>query len=749
MGTLVAIVTLSAGIGAVSTMYVLFKAATNDLPHVPHVDRIGRVYVTDPAQPDGRTPAAPVERRTWLQSPPRGMTIAVATDLRVFIEPGAQEVDALAVSLSYFSVAQVKPEMGRVFVPGERAIVISKRLWDLLPAENRRLGVTLTVDGDRRALVGVMPASFWMPFRGVDAWVSADEQSDEGWPHVMVRLDEGITPEQGAAELSPVVQHVRGRNYAARIRLLAADAAVRTRTGMLMLVGPALLVLLAVCANVSALLLGDVHRRRRELAVRAALGASRWRLAREVFADAMIIAVFGGVVSVAGAYWSVRALRAAIASVSGDLAAMLPAFGTVAPIALATATAAVLGVGLAPALFASRVRIVSDLAGTSPPLFRKGRYGTADLLLVLQVAMAVGLVVWTAIFANLFKRIESIPAHIPADRLWGIAVTARPGTPALPRDLPSRLLMQVEGAPGIEAAAVVESGRTRRLWTATGAGGSTTCSAYVEHVSGDFFRAQGLPLRGRHPAAGEAILNDLAFVRCANATALRDASPSSESLRVVGTVDDRMMGAGIPGPVGPAQVYVRLVEASGRELALKLRMRAPGATDVQRARDDLVRNFPNIAIGEPRSFAVEHQRQSGSALLVGGMLGILSALALLFGIVGLHGAFAEALTSRTREIGVRMALGAAHHHVIGVTLGHHAVPATLGILLGSAVAIGGLFTLGTDDAALIRRLAWLTAQSPGAWAGLLVLLLASALLSASIPVLRALRLDPAVVLRHE
>ncbi len=749
-GTLVAIVTLSAGIGGVSTMYLLFKAGTDDLPRVPGVERIGRVFISDPIQRDGRIPPAPAEQRAWLESPPRGVLLAVATDAEILIDPGAQSVRAQRVSPAFFDVAGVQPEIGRTFARGEHGVIASRRLWDLLPPASRRLGASLTVDGEERALIGVMPASFWMPRRGVDAWLPRAQADDVAGVQVLARLADDVTAEQAAAALTPVVQHLRGRRHAAQVRLLASDAAVRRRTGVVMLVGPAFFVLLAVCANVSALLLGDVRRRRQELAVRAALGASRWRLAREVFSDALVIAGLGGVVSLAAAYWSVRGLRAAMASVSPEFAAMMPAFAAVSPVALGAALAAVLGVGYAPALFASRVRIVADLAGTSPPLFRKGRYGSADLLLVLQIAMATGLVLWTAVFAGIFERVRAIPAHIPADRVWGIEIAARPGLSVLPPDLPGMLLGHAAAAPGIDAAGVNESGGARRLWSATDAAGwTTTCSASLQRVSGEFFAAYGFPLRGREPLAGEAVLNDLAVLRCANAATLRDASAPSESLRVVGSVDDRMMGAGLPGPSGPAEVYALLTRPSGRDLALMVRSRSASPADARALREDLVRSFPGVIFGEPRSFAAEHERQAGGGLLIVKLLGVLAALALLFGIVGLHAAIAQALATRTREIGVRMALGAAPRNVVGVTVGHHAAPAALGITLGAAVAVGGLFTLGTDDAAMIREMALLTARSPAAWAALLGLLLASTLASAALPVLRALRLDPAAVLRQE
>ena len=751
LGMLVAIVTLSAGIGSVSTMYVLFRAAVSDLPTVPAAERVGRVFITDPLQRDGRIPPAPAERNHWIESPPRGVILAVVADVDAFVEPGGHSLKALRTTRAYFDVAAVEPELGRIFSPGEQAVIVSRRLWDLLAPAVRRLGATLTVDGQARAIVGVMPASFWMPVRGVDLWIAADDDVETGWPNVLVRLEAGASAEQAAAELSPVVQHLRGAGYVARVRLLATDAAVRTRTGMLVLVGPALLVLLAVCANVSALLLGDVHRRRQELAVRAALGASRSRLAREVFVDALAIAGLGGAVSLGAAYWSIRALGTAIAPVSADFAARLPTFSSVSPIATLTAVVAVLGVGYAPALFASRVNIVRDLAGTGPPLIRKGRYGSRDLLLVLQIAMAAGLVLWASLFVNLFDRVRAVPAHVPADRLWGIDITARPGAAALSPNVPALIQAQAAAAPGIEAAGVSESTGARRLWIAVSATGETTsCSASLQRVSGEFFAAHGFPLRGRQPRAGEAVLSEVAALRCANALTLHDAtSPRSVDLLIVGSVDDRLMGAGIPRPIGPAQVYALLTEPTGRELTVKVRTHLPGRAAVGRFRDDLVKSIPDVRIAEPRSFAAEYERETGGGVLIGKLLAVLAALALLFGIVGLHAAIAGALSARTREIGIRVALGAAPRNVVGVTIGHHAAPATLGIFLGAALSIGGLLTLGTDDASLIRELALLATRSPATWGALLGLFATCALVSAALPVRRALRLDPAVVLRQD
>ena len=755
IGTLVAIVSLSLGIGIVSTMYVLFRAATNDLPPVPAPDRLARVFVANHANGEARIPPAPAERRAWLDSPPRGVSLALVEDLEVTIEPGNQLVRAQRVSSRYFDVAGVRPEIGRVFAGSGGEVILSRRVWDLLPDAERSLGRTILVDGEPCAIVAVMPAGFWMPVRGIGVWLPAREGDAAPVASVLARLDQTTTAEQTSSVLNPVVQHLRGRNHTTHVRLLASDAAVRRTVGVLMLVGPAVLVLAGVCANIAALLLSDVHRRRQEIAVRTALGASRWRLAREAYSDAIVLAALASILSVAGAYWSLRALRSAFSTVSPEFAAMLPPLAAVMPIAILTAAVAVLGIGYVPALFSSRVRGAPDLnRANAAPLFRRGRYGWADLLVVLQIAMAAALVLWTGIFANIFERVRAIAPHVPADRVWTIEVTSQLRHSALPARLPELLLSEAAATSGIEAAGLLETERrvsTRQTWLAWRNGAKTTCVASVARVRGDYFRVHGFPLRGQDPGATDVVLNESAARRCGNPDAIQAQSAGAPVLRVVGSVDDHWAAAGLPeiSSRGPATIYHGAGGAPGSAVVLSVRSKFPDTAPARQLRDQLATAYPGARFGPPISLATQAEQQFSSGVLIAKLLSVLALFALYFGIVGVHAAVAQALALRTREIGVRIALGAGSREVIGEAVGHHVAPAVIGILLGACVAVGALLTLGTDDAPMIRQVAVILAQSPATWAWLAGLLLACALLSAAAPVARALRVDPCVVLRHD
>ncbi|HSL23996.1 MAG TPA: FtsX-like permease family protein [Vicinamibacterales bacterium] len=754
VATLVAILVLSAGIGSVSTVYLLFRAGADDLPPVPGVDRLARIWIIDQAQPEARIPPAPAERRAWIDAPPAGVRVADSVDAEVGLEPGARAIRAQYVSSNFFAVLGVTPELGRGFAPDERAVVVSRRLWELLAPESRRLGAVLAVDGEQRVLTGVMARSFWFPVAGTDAWLNGASAGREGFPYVIARLDSGVSAARAADALGPHVRHLRGSHAAARVRPLAADAAVRARTFLLMLAGPALLVLLAVCANVAALLLADVTRRQQELAVRAAIGAGRWRLARDVIADAIVLAAAGGAVAVAAAFWSARGLRAAFAQVSPSFAERIPGFDAAWPIALGAVVVAVIGVGSAPALHASRARIAGMLNNRPAlRLLRPGHYGTADLLLVLQIAVASGLVLWTATLSSVFNRVLAAPSHLPGERLWSMDVRAAAGQRALGAEVPGLLLAEARSEPAIEAAALSERRGGRRTWSARSANGAgVTCSASLERVTPDYFRTFNFPQRGRFPGAGAVVLNEGAAARCGNPEGMRELGPAGlATSRVTGVVNDLSLLSGEVAWArrGPATVYAALEAPSGRELTIVVRTRSREEAGIRRLRERLATQFFALRFGEPLSMAGEMERQSRGVILIGKLLAMLAALCLLLGIVGLHAAISQALSARMREIGVRLALGATRRDVLSLTVGHHAVPAMLGILLGAGATIGGLAMLSTDDAGMIRQVAALTATSPAWWAGLLLVLLASTLLSAGAPARRALGLSPADILRAE
>jgi hypothetical protein len=512
--------------------------------------------------------------------------------------------------------------------------------------------------------------------------------------------------------------------------------------------GPALLVLIVACANGAAILAARSARQTRDLAVRVSLGASPARLVRQVLAEA---AVVGGVATLmAGPLtW------AAVAGVRHELGAIAPGFdrsvavdGRVVLAACATAFLATLLTGLLPAVRAGRAN-AGPLISRAPRRFviRRGHYSTTDLLVVLQMGLAVVLVVVTALFAGVFDAIATHPPGGQPDAVVVAALTAANEVPIDASLLPA-VVDALAASPGARGVALSDSlplpGR-RGTTIRTGDGREASCVGTVRTVTPEYFAVLGLPVRaGRifDPGMpdGAVASASLAAGCWGQATSVGQhlivGAPGSERrLDVVGVVDDGGRPSGITTRTA-GDLYVPY--SPDNTASAYVLIAAPGSVAVvNRGAGDVVRQASGgrLRLATPVTLRVLNEQQVREARVLTGLLGRVGAIAWLLATVGLYSSIAQALTARWRDFGVRAALGARPWSLAALTVGRHlplvAIGATAGI-----VATVGITSVVWPDAVRIGG------ATPRAWATVVATLAFSAIAASAGPAIRASRLNP-------
>jgi predicted permease len=694
----------------------------------------------------------------------------------------------LSVSQELLPTLGVRPALGRYFLPEEdrpgrnRVVILSDDLWRRRFGARRDIvGQTIRANDESYVVVGVMPPGFNFPLRlatearlpsrqmafwtpmGADA---GKESRDNTNCNVILRLKPGTRPEQAQAELDGIMarlaqaypQSNSGRG--ARLVSLKAHTIGGADRALLVLFGAVGLVLLMVCANIASLLLTRADGRRKEMAIRQALGAGRWRLARQALTESLTLALIGGATGVALAEWSLRALlrlgphdipRLAETRIDAE------ALG----FALAVTTLAGLLFGVAPAMRAARACLNDTLKVTASAVgARRGAMRSpGNLLVASEVAIALSLTLAAGLLLNSFARLTRIDPGFRAEGATAaILVLPRTRYPDVSSNVEffRRVVERLEAAPGVEAAGASNSlplsGHGQGAFLEiegrplNGPNDPATLSA-AHRVSANYLRAIGVPLlRGRlldaHDAAGAptvAVISD---------TAARRFWPGEDPIgkrfrfgewrQVVGVVRDTHRKELDASPL--PEIYVPLAQAPNQTDVLVARASLPPAMLAARIREAVEAVdkdqpvFLTVKMEDLVADAVAKQRFAMR------LLGAFSGLALALATLGIYGVVSYGVARRTREIGVRMALGAQRADVLRMILAQGMRP----VLLGAA---GGALAALAFGRALSGMLYGVTAADPETFAVVGALLLIVASLACFAPARRAARVDPQTALR--
>jgi putative ABC transport system permease protein len=789
--TLVAMSTLALGIGANTSIFSLVNGVLlRPLPFA-QPERLGGVTTYYPKGP-----------LVVLQEQSRTMDIAGNTDSTEFNLTGVDapvRLTGTSVSANWFSVLGVHTAMGRTFLEGEdhpgkdAVVILSDSLWRRqFGGDPSILGRSILLEGMNRQVVGVMPSDFRFPSPKIELWVPLHldpRKTGDYWGSsympLTARLRPGATFEQARTELVAL----RPRIFAAfpwRMpdnlwlnstvtplqELLVGDA----RTKLVILLGAVGLLLLIACANVANLLLARSTTRQKEVAVRTALGASRWRLARQLMTESVLLAVLGAGLGLFAAVYGLTALKA-------TLPADMPRLAEVtvdSRVLLFTAALAILTgliFGIMPATGAARVDLTSSLKSGGERSNSGGSHRLSSGLIVGEVAVAVVLVVSAALLVKSLWRLSNTSPGFRSEYILTARITPNESFCEVPgrcQAFYNDLLSRVRALPGVKGAAAVNGLPLGGDWETIPSDVEAYAIPPGAHVpmlmeriiTPEYFPIMGIPLmQGRAFTEADAGPNAERVTLISKSTVEHfwpGKNPIGQHIKprwmdnwwtvigVVGDVKENSMTQNFPEwidgemytPYGPHSIRGHGPEAPPAELTLVLRTSSDQSqfgSALQSTVAELNRDVPVSQVQTLNGWVAEAVAGPRSTAT---LFSLFATLAVTLGAIGIYGVISYAVAQRTREIGIRMALGARKYEVVRLVVGQGARLALLGVALG----LGGAVLLTRVMSSLLYGVG---ATDPLTFASVAILLVLVAIAASYIPARRAMHVDPMVALRHE
>ena len=809
--TFIAVLCLGLGIGATSTIFGIVDVLFFRPPEgVANPGSIVRPYI---ARDTGaiQTKAGGAPRTSFpdyvdLRDNARSLSgLAAFTDIALSVGQGAEarHADGMEVTGNYFSVLGVRPVLGRFFVPEEDigkgappAIVISHRYWQRAFGGDRSvIGKSILIDGHSYPIVGVAAVGF----RGIDPgatdiWIpfSQDEKLGNGtdhltnrlsiWVQMVGRVAPGASHEAASRELTAILTHaaesaplldptpklVLGPIFSARGP--GSPGATSTARLSLWLAIAAGLLLAIACANTANLLLARAATRRREIAIRLSIGASRSRIVRQLLTESVLLALLGAVLGVMLASWG-----SGLVAVDGLAELSFFAHGRVVAFAVTAAVLCGITFGLAPALWATRTELsIAMKEGAREGVDRRSRLRSS--LMVLQVALAVMLLTGAGLFVHSLSNVQSIEPGFDADHVLRASLDLKTAgyndTVATAfYDRAAQSLRELPGVRGVALAAMTPLSGYRYLigFRVPGFDDPTTSDPALNLqslMSGDapvsivagagYFGAIGTPVvQGRDFSDGDRADSDPVVI--VNQGFARHYWPGANPIGKcidLGSAEKPECHT-VVGVVADAK-YTQIEEKQSRAFfvptaqtetghgsrVLLIRTAGDPARSVEMIRRALQGLASNLPYADVETLTDVLRPQLQPRRLGAAMFGAFGVLALALAAVGLYGVISYAVTQRTHEVGIRLALGAQPTQVLRLVVRQGVLLTVFGLVLGIAGALAG--------ARLITHFLFgVSATDPITFAGVCVALGAVAALASYIPARRAARVDPIIALRSE
>ncbi|PYS88725.1 MAG: hypothetical protein DMF64_19830 [Acidobacteria bacterium] len=790
--TLIALLTIALGIGANTALFSVVNAVLLRPLPLQQPATLVDVWGTDPQT--GATSDAVsflnfkdvrAQNHVFTNVAAYGNAFATLTG-----NDAPEALDGLNVSPELFPLLDVQPVLGRAFIAqdeqtGGAAIVISYELWQRrFGARADIVGQALTLDGKPRTIIGVLPAHFKFPIDDSgnrDFWLPLDPADEmnakRGVGHlaVLARLKDGVTLQQAQSEMDIIARRLAEQypenNTGRGIHLASTyeDTVGDVRPALLVLLGAVGFVLLIACANVANLLLARATRRRREIAVRTTLGATRWRVVRQLLTESLLLSLAGGGAGLLLALWGVDALAGALPD-DMPRGREIALDGRVLAFTLGVAVLTGLVFGLAPALAASRLDVNEALKesgrGTGGG-WRRNR--VRSLLVVTEIALSLVLLVGAGLLAKSFVRLRATNPGFNPDHVLTLSVAlpeAKYETQAERARFFQQLLARTADMPGVAASAAVLplpfSGDDAHAnfeiegQQSEGAGESPSALSYI--ISPDYLRALSIPLvKGR--AFNERDTTEAPRVVLISETLARrffvGEDPIGRHLILSSFADlDKPATCEIVGVVGDvkhagldaeaeAAYYLPYQQATLPFMSLVIRGTNGNPTAlVAGARASVAQLDQDLPLTDVKPMnewlAASVAPRRFNMLLLGGF----ALLALCLATVGIYGVMAYAVAQRTHEIGIRLALGAQVSDVLRLVI-RQGMTLTL---VGVGTGLAGAHAL---TRVLSSLLFGVTATDPFVFACVALLLTLVALVACYLPARRATKVDPMIALRHE
>jgi putative ABC transport system permease protein len=788
--TTVALTTIAIGIGANTAMFSLVDAILlRPLPY-PNPQRL-IVVGTNQLGESTMSPMGTADFLAWRDRQQSFEQVALfdgAGGSFALSGMGAPErIPGVRVSANFFSIFGVAPLRGRGFHPGEDGpgasgvVVIGEQFWrSHLDSDPNVLNRTLTLDGKQYTIVGVMPTSFRFPPREpVDVWAIRTFHPPTSRPpfglHAFGRLKPGVSVRQAGVELDDIVAQVN-EEYPSSTPLAGVVTPMKewmvseVSTALLVLLGAIGLLLLIAVVNVANLLLARATIRQREVAVGMALGASRKRVVRQLLTESAVLSLLGGVLGLLLAYVAVRAFLA----IGPGQMPRLNEVGINSGVLLFTFVVCVgsgILFGLAPALETSRPTLSDPLKDANRSSSSASAHRTHRALLVFQVGLALLLMISSGLLIRSFVRLSDVSPGVQPDHVItaAISLSNKYSEPQIGQFW-RQFLEKVQAQPGVKSVGITMSlppnlSAITNPFTVEGQGYDPHRKLQLAEemsVSPDYFRALGIPLiKGRFFSPSDRVEGekDPMIVIINESMAKQyfggkdpiggriqtgDPDPRSPWETIVGVVGDVKYSGLDSGPeptiyvpynengwVGWSRAMYLVVRSSGNAQQIVPAIRAQLAT-----MDDTLPLARVRTMDELLDESLLQQRFR--TWLISGF----AALALLLSAIGIYALISYSVSQRTREIGVRVALGAQPSNVLGMVLNEGLKLLLFGLLLGWIGALGAT--------RVMRSLLYSTSATDAvSFVATSVTLIVVALLACYIPARRATKVDPMVALRYE
>jgi putative ABC transport system permease protein len=783
--TLMAVLVMALGIGANAALFTVVRSVL--FRPLPYKDpgRLVTLYQHDPSAKDQDNYVAAGNFADWKKNSRSFESMAMVTPWAAydFSEKGGsypEKIDAAWCSWNMFSILGVPPAYGRFFnaqddrPDTDATVVLSWGFWKRRLGGNPSIvGRPIFLRGKPYTVIGIMPAGFDYPEIQDQVWTPAYHEGsahllqsrDDHEYKVIARLKSGNTMAQAVSELDAIQKRIKQEYPRLPVepgvngRLLVDDLVGDYKTPLYTLLAATACVLLIACLNVANLLVARSAARRREVAIRTALGGSRWRSIREQLTESLLLACAGGGIGLGLAYVAVawityvRQDMVRVDSIRVDALALLFVTG----VALASGLLA----GLIPALAAGRGRTLEALQESSRS--QSGGRSRAQLrkaLLAIEVGLTVILLITAGLLLKSYERLRSVDLGCATNNVLTMQFTL-PGPPQRRVAFLSQLIERVRALPGVKAAGLVTAAPGTGWW-------EDSPVTVVEHppaakgdvldpigrsADPDYFQAMQIPLlRGRTFSAAERLQN--AKVAILSKRAVEEffpgedpigkhlkmtQEPDAPPLEIVGVVGDTRFH--IREDVWP-MMYQPVYSGNFGQTTVMVRSEQDVENLARPIQQMINQMDPHLAASHPITMQQIVDRSTSSASFNSRLILIFAIIALISAMAGLYGVLAYLVTQRTSEIGIRMALGAQRSQVVRMMLIDGLWPAWIGLALG---LVGAAFAVQ-----LVRKM--LYGVQPLDWtvfAGVAVVLSLVAALACAIPAWQASRLAPIQALRTE